>query len=67
MWEVKFSRLGEFEKVARAFDLTGRSSGVYSFIFSADSGKVVTVFKDDTWKVFDTAIEYTKGEDLLLL
>ena len=23
VWEVKFSRSGEFEKVARAFDLTG--------------------------------------------
>lgn len=27
VWEVKFSRLGEFEKVARAFDLIGHSSG----------------------------------------
>ena len=44
VWEVKFSRLGEFEKVARAFDL-------------------VTVSKDGTWKVFDTAVEYTKGQD----
>lgn len=27
VWEVKLSRLGEFEKVARAFDLIGHSSG----------------------------------------
>jgi len=63
VWEVKFSRSGEFEKVSRAFDLTGHSSGVYSFSFSADSSRVATVSKDGTWKVYDTAIEYTKGQD----
>jgi len=63
VWEVKFSRAGEFEKVARAFDLTGHSSGVYSFSFSADSSRMATVSKDGTWKVFDTAVEFTKGQD----
>jgi len=63
VWEVKFSRAGEFEKVSRAFDLTGHSSGVYSFSFSADSGRMATVSKDGTWKVFDTAVEFTKGQD----
>ena len=59
VWEVKFSRSGDFEKAARAFDLTGavsidllsmfknccsgHRSGVYSFAFSADSGKMATV------------------------
>ena len=42
---------------------TGHTSGVYSFSFSADSGKVATVSKDGTWKVFNTAIEYLKGQD----
>jgi len=63
VWEVKFSRSGEFEKVARAFDLTGHTSGVYSFSFSADSSRMATVSKDGTWKVFDTAVEFTKGQD----
>ena len=63
VWEVKFSRSGEFEKVARAFDLTGHTSGVYSFSFSADSGRMATVSKDGTWKVFDTAVEFAKGQD----
>jgi len=63
VWEVKFSRSGEFDKVTRAFDLTGHSSGVYSFSFSADSGRMATVSKDGTWKVFDTAVEYSKGQD----
>jgi len=63
VWEVKFARSGDFEKVLRAFDLTGHRSGVYSFAFSADSGRMATVSKDGTWKVFDTNIEYVKGQD----
>jgi WD40 repeat protein len=63
VWEVKFSRSGDFEKVNRAFDLTGHRSGVYSFAFSADSGRMATVSKDGTWKVYDTNIEYVKGQD----
>jgi len=63
IWEVKFSRSGDFEKVQRAFDLPGHRSGVYSFAFSADSGRIATVSKDGTWKVFDTNIEYSKGQD----
>jgi len=67
VWEVKFSRSGDFEKAARAFDLTGHNSGVYSFAFSADSGRMATVSKDGTWKVFDTAIEFTRGQDAEVL
>ena len=94
VWEVKFSRSGDFEKAARAFDLTGavsidllsmfknccsgHRSGVYSFAFSADSGKMATVLfsfsrgsmdictkvsKDGSWKVFDTAIQFSRGHD----
>lgn len=67
VWEVKFSRSGDFEKVSRAFDLTGHSSGVYSFAFSADSGRMATVSKDGHWKVFDTNIEYSRGQDAEVL
>jgi len=67
VWEVKFSRSGDFEKVVRAFNLSGHTSGVYSFSFSADSSKVATVSKDGTWKVFNTDIEYTKGQDASVL
>ena len=62
IWEVKFSRTGDFEKVTRAFNLGGHTSGIYSFSFSSDSSKVATVSKDGTWKVFNTAIEYNKGQ-----
>jgi len=67
VWEVKFTRSGDFEKVVRAFNLSGHSSGVYSFSFSADSSKVATVSKDGSWKVFNTDIEYTKGQDASVL
>jgi len=67
VWEVKFSRSGDFEKAARAFDLTGHRSGVYSFAFSADSGKMATVSKDGSWKVFDTAIQFSRGQDAEVL
>jgi len=63
VWEVKFTRSGEFDKVIRAFDLTGHSSGVYSFSYNQDSSRMATVSKDGTWKVFNTAIEYAKGQD----
>ena len=29
---------------------------------SADSGRMATVSKDGTWKVFDTAVEWGKGQ-----
>ncbi|XP_069703102.1 transducin beta-like protein 2 isoform X3 [Periplaneta americana] len=67
VWEVKFSKLGEFQQVSRAFELTGHSSGVYSVGFSADSSRMATVSKDGTWKAFNTKIEYEKGEDPHLL
>jgi len=63
VWAVKFNRSGEFEKVSRAFDLTGHSSGVYGFAFNSDSSRMATVSKDGTWKVYDTNIEYEKGQD----
>lgn len=67
VWEVKFSKLGEFQQLSRAFELTGHSSGVYDVGFSADSSRMVTVSKDGTWRAFNTKIEYDKGEDPHLL
>ena len=102
VWEVKFSRGGEFEKVRGLATLsccrieltrwcgpshsphtaaasTASASGhktlsllqfgrdLYSslpciFYCSADSGRMATVSKDGTWKVFDTAVEWGKGQ-----
>ena len=54
VWEVLFTKSGDFDKVNKAFELTGHSSGIYSFDFSPDSGLMATVSKDGTWKVFNT-------------
>ena len=99
VWEVKFSRSGDFEKAARAFDLTGgnhekklrgsniplRSSEwsvqlclqcrqwengngeqilVFTFAFVLC---MVKVSKDGSWKVFNTAIEFSRGQDAEVL
>jgi len=67
VWEVKFNRSGEFEKVSRAFELTGHTSGVYGFAFNSDSSRMATVSKDATFRVYDTNIEYSKGQDPSLI
>ncbi|XP_075220403.1 transducin beta-like protein 2 isoform X4 [Lycorma delicatula] len=67
VWEVVFSKTGEFKQVSRAFELKGHSSGVYDFAFNSDTSRMATVSKDGTWKVFNVRIEFEKGEDPHLL
>lgn len=63
VWEVAFSKSGEFKQVAKAFDLGGHSSGIHDFSFSADTSSMATVSKDGTFRFYDTKIEFEKGED----
>ncbi|XP_035690805.1 transducin beta-like protein 2 isoform X1 [Branchiostoma floridae] len=67
VWEVSFTKGGEFNQVSRAFELKGHSSGVYSFDFNVDSSRMVSVSKDGTWRLWDTNIEYQKGQEASLL
>ncbi|XP_015914722.1 transducin beta-like protein 2 [Parasteatoda tepidariorum] len=67
VWEVSFSKTGEFKEVKRAFELKGHTSGVFHFCFSNDSSRMVTTSKDGTWKLWDTNIEYSKGQEPYLL
>ncbi|XP_034276934.1 transducin beta-like protein 2 [Pantherophis guttatus] len=67
VWEVCFSKSGDFREVIRAFDLKGHKAGVYSFAFSNDSRRMATVSKDGTWKFWDTDVEYKKQQDPYLL
>ncbi|XP_005986922.1 transducin beta-like protein 2 [Latimeria chalumnae] len=67
VWEVCFGKSGEFREVLRAFELKGHKAGVYSFSFSNDSRRMVTVSKDGTWKLWDTDVEYKKQQDPYLL
>ncbi|KAJ6655691.1 hypothetical protein lerEdw1_004744 [Lerista edwardsae] len=67
VWEVCFSKGGDFQEVTRAFELKGHKAGVYSFSFSNDSRRMATVSKDGTWKLWDTDVEYKKQQDPYLL
>ncbi|GFS56585.1 transducin beta-like protein 2 [Nephila pilipes] len=67
VWEVCFSKTGEFKEVKRAFVLKGHTSGIYHFCFSNDSSRMLTTSKDGTWKLWDTNIEYSKGQEPYLL
>ncbi|CAH1233279.1 TBL2 [Branchiostoma lanceolatum] len=67
VWEVNFAKGGDFKEVSRAFELKGHSSGVYSFDFNMDSTRMVSVSKDGTWRLWDTNIEYQKGQEASLL
>ncbi len=58
VWEVIFSKSGDFEKTNRAFDLTGHTSGIYSFDFSPDSALMASVSKDGTWRLYNTNSKY---------
>lgn len=63
VWEVVFSKTGDFKQVSKAFDLTGHSSGVYDFNYNVDTSRMATVSKDGTFRFYDTKIEFEKGED----
>ncbi|CAB3362887.1 Hypothetical predicted protein [Cloeon dipterum] len=67
VWEVVFNKSGDFQAVNRAFELQGHKSGVLDFAFNCDSTRVATLSKDGSWRVFDTKIDYKKGEDPRLI
>lgn len=54
VWEVLFSKSGEFQEVKRVFELSGHSSGISDVAFDVDTSHMATVSKDGTWKLFDT-------------
>lgn len=65
VFEVVFSKSGEFMQVTKAFDLAGHSSGILDFTFSADSSSMATVSKDGTYRLYDT--KSNKLNDFLML
>ncbi|XP_045615048.1 transducin beta-like protein 2 isoform X4 [Procambarus clarkii] len=67
VWEVKFGKTGNYDGVKRAYDLTGHKAGIYSCDINCDSTRMVSVSKDGTWRLFDTNIEYEKGQLVYLL
>lgn len=64
VWEVVFSKSGEFKTVAKAFDLAGHTSGVHDFGFSADTSHMATVSKDGTYRFYNTKSTVTISQNV---
>lgn len=64
VWEVVFSKSGEFKTVAKAFDLAGHTSGVHDFGFSADTSHMATVSKDGTYRFYNTKSTVTISQNM---
>ncbi|KAK7066221.1 Transducin beta-like protein 2 [Halocaridina rubra] len=67
IWQVKYSKSDTFEGVRRVFDLSGHNAGIYSCGINSDSTRMVSVSKDGTWRLYDTNIEFEKGQEPYLL
>lgn len=67
VYEVCFDKSGNFTQIRRAFELKGHTAGVYNFSFNADSTRMASVSKDSTWKLWNTNIDYERGQEAKLL
>lgn len=67
LWEVAFSKSGDFEGVTRAMDLKGHKAAVYCCAFSKDSTRAATVSKDGSWKFWNQDVQYKLKQDPSLL
>ncbi len=68
IYEVCFDKSGNnFTQIKRAFELKGHSAGVYNFGFNSDSTRMASVSKDGTWCLWNTNIDYERGQDAKLL
>jgi transducin beta-like protein 2 len=54
VWEVCFDKNGSFKEIKRAYELKGHLAGVYHFAFNADTSRMATVSKDNSWKLWNT-------------
>uniref|UniRef100_A0A0K0D911 WD_REPEATS_REGION domain-containing protein n=1 Tax=Angiostrongylus cantonensis TaxID=6313 RepID=A0A0K0D911_ANGCA len=45
----------------------GHNSGVFAVAFNSNSTRTVTVSRDGYWRVFDTDIRYTQGQEAIVL
>ncbi|XP_044532364.1 transducin beta-like protein 2 [Gracilinanus agilis] len=67
VWEVCFSKNGQFREVVRAFELKGHTAGIHFLAFSSDSCRMATVSKDGKWKLWATDVEYKYQQDPYVL
>ncbi|KAJ1360999.1 Transducin beta-like protein 2, variant 2 [Parelaphostrongylus tenuis] len=67
VYEVLFNREGSFQEVKRAFDLKGHNSGVFGVAFNCNASRAVTVSRDGYWRIFDTDIRYSQGQEATIV
>ncbi|KAG2482478.1 hypothetical protein HYH03_018585 [Edaphochlamys debaryana] len=63
IWEMKYSREGEFRGLIKAMGLTGHKSQVASVALSHDNRRAATASKDGMLKIWNIDVRYEMSED----
>ncbi len=63
-FEVCFEKTnGNFKEIRKAFDLKGHNAQVLCFSLNKDSTRATTISKDNTWKLWNTDVDYLHKQD----
>ena len=63
-FEVCFEKAnGNFKEIRKVFDLKGHNAQVLSFSLNKDSTRAATISKDNTWKLWNTDVDYIHKQD----
>ncbi|CAF5001708.1 unnamed protein product, partial [Rotaria magnacalcarata] len=63
-YEVCFEKSnGNFKETRKAFDLKGHNAQVSCFSLNKDSTRAATISKDNTWKLWNTDVDYLHRQD----
>jgi WD40 repeat protein len=63
-FEVCFEKSnGNFKEIRKAFELKGHNAQVTCFSLNKDSTRAATVSKDNTWKLWNTDVDYLHKQD----
>jgi WD40 repeat protein len=63
-FEVCFEKSnGNFKEIRKAFDLKGHDAQVTCFCLNKDSTRAASISKDNTWKLWNTDVDYIHKQD----
>ncbi len=63
-FEVCFEKSnGNFKEIRKAFDLKGHDAQVTCFSLNKDSTRAASISKDNTWKLWNTDVDYIHKQD----
>ncbi|GLC40138.1 hypothetical protein PLESTB_000881000 [Pleodorina starrii] len=63
IWEMKYTREGEFRGLIKAMGLTGHRSQVACVALSSDNSRAATASKDGMLKIWNIDVRYDMSED----